>query len=172
MVRGKSRRSLTDRLVEIHTGVAEVIAALKPGRDGLGGIIYALRSPSHGDTHGPCPGRNLSGRCRGRHTGDPLLGHADQKNPHRRGRASKAQVQRAIQRELALPQVPDPPDVADALAVALCHYYLKDKLRVSKIIDLQFAVYVLQYYSLLLHFSLQLYYARSIRHGNQVHNDI
>ena len=31
MVRGKSRRSLTDRLVEIHDGVADVIAALKPG---------------------------------------------------------------------------------------------------------------------------------------------
>ena len=44
------------------------------------------------------------------------------------GRASKSQVQRAIQRELALPSVPEPPDVADALAAALCHYYLKDKL--------------------------------------------
>jgi len=43
------------------------------------------------------------------------------------GRAPKSQVQRAIQRELALAAVPAPPDVADALAVALCHYYLKDK---------------------------------------------
>ena len=43
------------------------------------------------------------------------------------GRAPKSQVQRAIQRELALATVPDPPDVADALAAALCHYYLKDK---------------------------------------------
>jgi crossover junction endodeoxyribonuclease RuvC len=39
------------------------------------------------------------------------------------GRASKEQVQRTIQRELALAQLPDPPDVADALAAALCHYY-------------------------------------------------
>ena len=43
------------------------------------------------------------------------------------GRAPKSQVQRAIQRELALPSIPDPPDVADALAAALCHWYLKDK---------------------------------------------
>ena len=43
------------------------------------------------------------------------------------GRASKSQMQSAIQRELALPEVPEPPDVADALAIALCHYYLKDK---------------------------------------------
>ncbi len=39
------------------------------------------------------------------------------------GRASKEQVQRTIQRELGLAQLPEPPDVADALAVALCHYY-------------------------------------------------
>ena len=36
-------------------------------------------------------------------------------------------MQRAIQRELNLPQLPEPSDVADALAVALCHCYLKDK---------------------------------------------
>ena len=36
------------------------------------------------------------------------------------GRASKGQVQQAIMRELKLPVLPEPPDVADALAVALC----------------------------------------------------
>ena len=41
------------------------------------------------------------------------------------GRAPKSQMQLAIQRELALAAIPDPPDVADALAVALCHYYLR-----------------------------------------------
>jgi crossover junction endodeoxyribonuclease RuvC len=39
------------------------------------------------------------------------------------GRAAKDQVQRTIQRELGLAKVPEPPDVADALAAALCHYY-------------------------------------------------
>jgi len=39
------------------------------------------------------------------------------------GRASKDQVQRTIQRELGLTHLPEPSDVADALAVALCHYY-------------------------------------------------
>jgi crossover junction endodeoxyribonuclease RuvC len=41
------------------------------------------------------------------------------------GRAPKDQVQRTVQRELGLAQVPEPPDVADALAVALCHYYVQ-----------------------------------------------
>ena len=37
--------------------------------------------------------------------------------------ASKEQVQRTIQRELGLAALPEPPDVADALAAALCHCY-------------------------------------------------
>jgi crossover junction endodeoxyribonuclease RuvC len=41
------------------------------------------------------------------------------------GRAPKGQIQQAIRQELQLAQVPDPPDVADALAIALCHYYLQ-----------------------------------------------
>jgi crossover junction endodeoxyribonuclease RuvC len=41
------------------------------------------------------------------------------------GRAPKDQVQRTVQRELGLAQVPEPPDVADALAAALCHYYVQ-----------------------------------------------
>jgi crossover junction endodeoxyribonuclease RuvC len=36
------------------------------------------------------------------------------------GRASKEQMQRTIQTILALPQLPQPPDVADAIAAALC----------------------------------------------------
>jgi crossover junction endodeoxyribonuclease RuvC len=39
------------------------------------------------------------------------------------GRAGKEQMQRAITRQLGLAQLPEPHDVADALAVALCHYF-------------------------------------------------
>jgi len=37
------------------------------------------------------------------------------------GRASKAQIQRTVAARLKLSTVPEPPDVADALALALCH---------------------------------------------------
>ncbi len=36
------------------------------------------------------------------------------------GHASKVQIQRAIQAQWKLPAPPEPPDVADALAIALC----------------------------------------------------
>jgi crossover junction endodeoxyribonuclease RuvC len=39
------------------------------------------------------------------------------------GRASKEQMQHAVARELNLAGPPEPHDVADALAVALCHYF-------------------------------------------------
>ena len=41
--------------------------------------------------------------------------------------APKLQMQQAIQRELSLPELPEPADVADALAIALCHFYLADR---------------------------------------------
>ena len=40
------------------------------------------------------------------------------------GRASKEQMQASICREFNLPGPPEPNDVADALAIALCHAYL------------------------------------------------
>lgn len=37
------------------------------------------------------------------------------------GAAEKLQVQKMVQKLLSLPEIPKPPDVADALALALCH---------------------------------------------------
>src|SRR5262245_29691827 len=45
------------------------------------------------------------------------------------GRAGKEQMQLAIQRELGLPALPQPHDVADALAAALCHYHVQGLTR-------------------------------------------
>ena len=39
------------------------------------------------------------------------------------GKAGKEQIQRAIKTELGLNRLLEPHDVADAFAVALCHYY-------------------------------------------------
>jgi crossover junction endodeoxyribonuclease RuvC len=44
------------------------------------------------------------------------------------GRAPKSQVQRAICQQFHLAAPPEPPDVADALAIALCHHYLERDL--------------------------------------------
>jgi crossover junction endodeoxyribonuclease RuvC len=44
------------------------------------------------------------------------------------GRAPKSQMQRAICHEFGLASPPEPPDVADAMALALCHLFLQREL--------------------------------------------
>jgi crossover junction endodeoxyribonuclease RuvC len=127
VIRGKSRGSLSARLVEIHDGVVDVIASLKPH------VMAIEELYSHYD-------RPRTAILMGHARGVICLAAAQAKIPIKHyaatqikriltgsGRAPKSQMQRAIQRELALAAAPEPPDVADALAAALCHYYLRDK---------------------------------------------
>lgn len=52
------------------------------------------------------------------------------------GKASKEQVQHAVTRELGLDTILEPNDVADAFAVALCHYYMSRTMTRSRIVQL------------------------------------
>jgi crossover junction endodeoxyribonuclease RuvC len=127
IVRGKSRRSLTARLVEIHEGVAEVIAAFQPAVMALEELYSHYARPRTAILMGHARGVICLAAAQ---AGVPVVHYSAtriKKMLTGNGRAPKGQVQRAIQRELGLPELPDPPDVADALAVALCHCYLKDK---------------------------------------------
>jgi crossover junction endodeoxyribonuclease RuvC len=128
IVRGKTRGSLTQRLVEIHQGVADVIAALHPHVMALEQLYSHYQRPRTAILMGHARGVIC---LAGAQAGIPVIHYSStqvKKILTGSGRAGKAQVQRAIQRELGLPKLPEPPDVADALAIALCHYYLKDKL--------------------------------------------
>jgi crossover junction endodeoxyribonuclease RuvC len=44
------------------------------------------------------------------------------------GRAPKGQMQLAVQQQLNLPKLPEPADVADAIAIALCHHFMSSTL--------------------------------------------
>lgn len=129
VVRGKSKGSLTKRLLEIHEGVCEVIASLHPNAMSLEELYSHYARPRTAILMGHARGVI----CLAAAKADIPVTHYSATQIKRiltgSGHASKSQVQRAIQRELALAAPPEPPDVADALAAALCHYYLKDKLR-------------------------------------------
>jgi crossover junction endodeoxyribonuclease RuvC len=132
IVRGKTRGSLTQRLLEIHHGVADVIASLQPSVMALEQLYSHYARPRTAILMGHARGVICLAAAQ---AGIEVV-HYPSTQVKRiltgAGRAGKAQMQRAIQRELGLPQLPDPPDVADALAIALCHYYLKDKPRQKK----------------------------------------
>ena len=132
VVRGKSKGSLTKRLVEIHEGVAEVIASLKPDVMALEELYSHYARPRTAILMGHARGVICLAAAE---AGIPVVHYAATQIKRiltGSGRAPKSQVQRAIQRELALPAPPEPPDVADALAAALCHYYLKEKQLAGK----------------------------------------
>lgn len=128
VIRGKSKGSLTRRLVEIHDGVAEVIASLHPNVMAIEELYSHYERPKTAILMGHARGVI----CLAAAQADISVKHYAATQIKRiltgSGRAPKSQVQQAIQRELALAAVPEPPDVADALAVALCHHYLKDKI--------------------------------------------
>lgn len=127
VVRGAARRSLVGRLVGIHDGVTDVIAALRPEAVALEELYSHYARPRTAILMGHARGVICLAAAQ---AGLDVV-HYSATQVKRiltgSGRASKGQVQRAIQRELGLPRLPDPPDVADALAIALCHCYLKDK---------------------------------------------
>jgi crossover junction endodeoxyribonuclease RuvC len=133
VVRGKSRGSLTRRLVEIHEGVSEVIASLHPSVMAIEQLYSHYARPRTAILMGHARGVICLAAAQ---AGVEVIHYAATQIKRiltGSGRASKSQMQRAIQRELALSQIPDPPDIADALAAALCHYYLKDKPTASSL---------------------------------------
>jgi crossover junction endodeoxyribonuclease RuvC len=129
VIRGKTRSSLTERLREIHQGVADVIAAFQPGVMAIEQLYSHYQRPRTAILMGHARGVICLAAAQ---AGIEVVHYSAtqvKKILTGAGRAGKAQVQRAIQRELGLTSVPEPPDVADALAIALCHYYLKDRPR-------------------------------------------
>ena len=127
IVRGLARGDMAARVAEIHQGVVGVIASLRPT------VMAIEQLYSH---YGHPRTAILMGHARGviclaAAQAGIAVAHYSATQVKRiltgAGRASKSQVQRAIQRELVLPCLPEPPDVADALAVAICHFYLRDK---------------------------------------------
>jgi crossover junction endodeoxyribonuclease RuvC len=124
VVRGASRESLPARLVEIHTGVAEMIAALKPQVMALEQLYSHYAHPRTSILMGHARGVI----CLAAAEAGIEVVHYNATQIKRiltgNGRAPKTQMQQAIQRELKLAALPEPPDVADALAIALCHVHL------------------------------------------------
>lgn len=127
VVRASPRESLAARVRSIHEGICEVISSFQPTVLALEELYSHYQRPRTailmGHARGViCLAASLSNV--------PVAGYSAtqvKKILTGSGRAPKPQMQQAIQRELGLAQLPQPADVADALAIALCHYYLKQR---------------------------------------------
>jgi crossover junction endodeoxyribonuclease RuvC len=132
VVRAPATGPISRRLAAIYDGVCEVIAALKPTEMALEELYSHYQRPRTAILMGHARGVIC---LAGEKAGIPVI-HYSATQVKRiltgSGHAPKSQVQRAIQQELGLATLPEPADVADALAIALCHYYLKNKPRLAK----------------------------------------
>ena len=124
VVRGKPGAELADRVKEIHDGVADVIATLKPTALAIEELYSHYDRPTTAILMGHARGVILLAAAEAGIGVTSYPSTQVKKTITGNGHAAKWQMQEAIRRELNLPAAPEPPDVADALAIALCHCYL------------------------------------------------
>jgi len=116
------REPLPRRLARIYDGLGALIVEHRPDEVAIEGIFYALNVKSAlklGQVRGVAM---LAASSAGLEVAEysPLsiksavVGY---------GRAEKQQVQHMVTRLLNLAEVPEPPDAADALAIAICHLH-------------------------------------------------
>lgn len=129
IIRGGAGGELAPRLKKLFEGVVELVQTLKPDVAAIEELYSHYDRPKTAI---------LMGHARGvlflavGQAGIPIESYSATQIKRiltGSGRAPKAQVQLAVARQLRLPSVPDPPDVADALATAICHHFLSTKAK-------------------------------------------
>jgi len=128
VVRSRSRGALADRVKEIYDGVVDVIQTLRPESLALEKLYSHYDRPTTAILMGHARGAIVLAAAQANLPVEDFAATQVKKTLTGNGRAPKAQVQRAILRELDLDQLPEPADVADALAIALCHAWSNEKL--------------------------------------------
>lgn len=129
------REELPRRLSRIFTQLAEIIAEQRPEQVAIEDVFYALNVKSAlklGQVRGVAM---LAAASAGLKVAEysPLTIKSSVVGY---GRAEKLQVQHMVTRLLDLPALPQPMDVSDALAIAICHLHTAgtlEKQRVAKL---------------------------------------
>jgi crossover junction endodeoxyribonuclease RuvC len=125
VIRPRSKGSeLARRLLFIHSGIVEVLDAFPAGSLAIEQVHSHVRYPRTAILMAHARGAIVLAAAQ-RQT--PVFGYAAtriKKTLTGNGRAPKDQIQQAIMFELGLDRLPEPNDVADACAVALCHFHI------------------------------------------------
>jgi crossover junction endodeoxyribonuclease RuvC len=124
VIRGGSSASIERRLQEIYQGVSEVMQSFLPAAVAIEELYSHYERPRTAILMGHARGVICLAAASAQ---VPVVHYAATQVKRMltgNGRAPKSQMQLAVCRELRLATPPDPPDVADALAIALCHHFL------------------------------------------------
>lgn len=121
VIRSDARLDLAVRLNEVSRELADIIAQLKPEAVAVEELYSHYSHPITAVIMGHVRGVIF---LKAAEAGIPVVSYAAtriKKSLTGNGRATKEQIQRMVKSTLCLPQIPEPPDAADALAIALCH---------------------------------------------------
>jgi crossover junction endodeoxyribonuclease RuvC len=122
---GRATTDMAGRLLALYNGLVEIMDQFRPGVVAVEQLYAHYEHPRTAILMAHARGMAFLAAAQ---RGLPVVSYNAtriKKTVTGNGRASKEQVQRTVQRELGLATLPEPPDVADALAAALCHYYVQ-----------------------------------------------
>ena len=124
-VEGRAAADMAERLLALYNGIEEVLEQYHPQVMAVEQLYAHYEHPRTAILMGHARGAILLAAAQ--HGVKVVSYNATRikKTITGHGRASKEQMQVTMQRELNLPRLPEPADVADALAAALCHYYVQ-----------------------------------------------
>ncbi|MGL4462035.1 MAG: crossover junction endodeoxyribonuclease RuvC, partial [Planctomycetia bacterium] len=128
VLRIPAKRPLAERLADLHKQAAELLDQYQPSAVAVEELFSHYDRPRTAILMGHARGVLLLAAG---DRGVPVSSYLPtmvKKQLTGSGRAAKPQMQLAVRLEFGLTQPLDPPDVADALAVALCHYHASRRL--------------------------------------------
>lgn len=123
VIRLPADRTLEERLEQLHRNAREIIEEYKPSTVAIEELYSHYERPKTAILMGHARGVLFLAAAMSGIAVTSYLPTKVKKVTTGNGHASKEQMQSAIRTQLALGSPLDPPDVADALAVALCHFY-------------------------------------------------
>ncbi len=115
-----AKADLAERIAQIHADLTEILAELKPDLAAVEKLYAHYRHPATAILMGHARGAILLACSAAGVAVRDLPATTIKRSITGNGHASKQQVQRAIQTVFKLKELPQPADVADALAIALC----------------------------------------------------
>ncbi len=123
IIRSQAERSLAERVLEIGSGLREVIEQYPPDVMAIEQVFTTIKFPKSSILMAHARGALLFAAAdRGIHVEHYTAAHIKRMLTGS-GRAPKAQMQQAVASEQRLRSAHEPHDVADACAVALCQCY-------------------------------------------------
>lgn len=128
VVRTRAKGTIESRLAELHAGVSEVIEAHHPDRMAIEQLFSHYERVRTAILMGHARGVICLAAGQAGMSVSSYEPTRIKKTLTGNGRAAKPQMQAAVKLQLRLAAVPEPHDVADALAIAICSFHLEREL--------------------------------------------